>query len=77
MDDFSTQYSREQLIERVRARYDSIDPDEISLGLYLANSDFGAIQSYGRSSDGTQIHAPNLVAKSIRAYSFLDSSVSF
>jgi hypothetical protein len=55
VDDSSTQYTHEQLLERVRARYDSIDPDEISLGLYLVISEFGAIQSFGRSSDGTQI----------------------
>lgn len=55
VDDSSTQYTLEQLIERVRARYDSIDPAEISLGLYLVAGEFGAIQSYGRSPDGTEI----------------------
>jgi hypothetical protein len=55
VDDPSTQYSREQLIERARARYDSIDPDEISLGLYLVVPEFGAVQSYGRSPDGIEI----------------------
>ena len=55
VDESSTQYTLEQLIERTRARYDSIDPDEISLGLYLVIGEFGAIQSYGRSPDGTQI----------------------
>lgn len=55
VDESSTQYTLEQLIERTRDRYDSIDPDEISLGLYLVIGEFGAIQSYGRSPDGTQI----------------------
>jgi hypothetical protein len=55
VDESSTQYTLEQLIERTRARYDSIDPDEISLGLYLVAGEFGTIQSYGRSSDRTQI----------------------
>jgi TIR domain len=55
VDESPTQYTLEQLIERARARYDSIDADEISLGLYLVVSDFGAIQSFGRSPDGTQI----------------------
>lgn len=55
VDESSTQYTLEQLIERTRARYDSIDPDEISLGLYLVIGEFGAIQSYGRSPDGTLI----------------------
>ena len=55
VDDSSTQYTLEQLVERTRARYDSIDPDEISLGLYLVVGEFGAIQSYGRSPDGTLI----------------------
>jgi hypothetical protein len=55
VDESSTQYRLEQLIERTRARYDSIDPEEISLGLYLVAGEFGAIQSYGRSPDGTDI----------------------
>jgi len=55
VDESATQYTLEQLIERTRARYDSIDPDEISLGLYLVTGEFGAIQSYGRSPDGMQI----------------------
>jgi hypothetical protein len=55
VDDASTQYTREQLIERVRDRYDLIEPDEISLGPYLVISEFGVIQSYARSPDGTQI----------------------
>ncbi len=55
VDESSTQYTLEQLIERTRALYDSIDPDEISLGLYLVAGEFGAIQSYGRSPDGTEI----------------------
>ena len=45
VDEPSTQYSREQLIERARARYNSIDPDEISLGLYLVVPEFGAVRS--------------------------------
>jgi hypothetical protein len=55
VDESSTQYTLEQLIERARARDDSIDPDEISLGLYLVVGEFGAVQSYGRSPDGSQI----------------------
>jgi hypothetical protein len=55
VDESSTQYTLEQLIEWTRARYDSIDPEEISLGLYLVAGEFGAIQSYGRSSDGAQV----------------------
>jgi hypothetical protein len=55
VDEPSTQYTLEQLIERTRSRYDSIDPDEISLGLYLVAGEFGAVQSLGRSPDGTQI----------------------
>jgi hypothetical protein len=55
VDEPSTQYSREQLIERARARYNSIDPDEISLGLYLVVPEFGAVRSYGRSPDGIEI----------------------
>lgn len=55
VDEPSTQYTLEQLIERARARYDSLDPDEISLGLYLVVGEFGAVQSYGRSPDGSQI----------------------
>lgn len=55
VDESSTQYTLEQLTERARVRDDSIDPDEISLGLYLVIGEFGAIQSYGRSPDGTQV----------------------
>jgi TIR domain len=55
VDDASTQYTLEELIKRVRDRYDSVDPDEISLGLYLAVSGFGAIQSYGFTPDGNQV----------------------
>jgi hypothetical protein len=55
VDDSSTQYTREELIKQARDRYDSVDPDEISLGLYLAVSGFGAIQSYGLTQDGIQI----------------------
>jgi len=55
VEESSTQYTLEQLIERTRARYDLIDPDEISLGLYLVVDEFGAIQSYGPSPDGTQV----------------------
>ena len=54
-EESSTHYTLEQLIEQSRSRYDSIDPDEISLGLYLVVGEFGAIQSYGRSPDGTQV----------------------
>jgi hypothetical protein len=55
VDEPSTQYSREQFLERIRQRYDSVDPDEIDLGLYLVSGEFGAIQSFGRSADGTQV----------------------
>lgn len=55
VDESSTQYTLEELIERARDRYDSIDPDEISLGLYLVVSELSAVQSYGRSPDGSQI----------------------
>ena len=55
VDDSSTQYTCEELIKRVRALYDSVDPDEISLGLYLSVSGFGAVQSYGLSPDGIQV----------------------
>jgi hypothetical protein len=55
VDESSTQYTLGQIIERTRARYDSIDPEEISLGLYLVAGEFGAIQSYGLSPDGTEI----------------------
>ena len=40
VDEPATQYMREQLVQRVQARYDSIDPDEISLGLYLSYRSF-------------------------------------
>jgi len=55
--DCSTTYSREELIGHVRDRYDSVDPDQISLGLYLAASEFRALRSFGRSEDGTQIRS--------------------
>jgi hypothetical protein len=55
VDDSSTQYTRKELIKQVQDRYDSVDPDEISLGLYLAVSGFGAIQSYGFTPDGIQV----------------------
>lgn len=53
--DTSEPYTREEFIEQVRARYDSADPDGIGLGLYVVVTEFGVIQSFGRSQDGTQI----------------------
>lgn len=53
--DPATSYSLEDLIGHVRDRYDTIDPRQISLGLYLSVNEFGAIQSFARSEDGTQI----------------------
>lgn len=51
----STSYSLEELVGHVRNRYETVDPKQISLGLYLAVNEFGAIHSFGRSEDGTEI----------------------
>lgn len=53
--DTSSPYTREELIEQSRARYGSANPEEIGLGLYVVVTEFGAIQSFERSQDGTQI----------------------
>lgn len=53
----STTYTREELIGYVKDRYDNVDPDQVSLGLYLSIPEFGAIRSFGRTDDGTQIQS--------------------
>lgn len=53
--DPSTSYSLEELVNHVRNRYESVDPKQVSLGLYLSVTEFGAIQSFARSKDGTEI----------------------
>jgi hypothetical protein len=62
----SMQYTLEQLIEQTRSRHDSIDPVEISLGLYLVVGEFGAIQSYGRSPDGTKVTSFTIAEQVLR-----------
>lgn len=53
----SVSYSMEDLLGHVQERYDriTVDPVQISLGLYLLSNGFGALQSFSRSQDGIEI----------------------
>jgi hypothetical protein len=55
--DPSTNYSLDELIGHVQDRYDrtTIDPKQISLGLDLSVTEFGAISSFARSEDGARV----------------------
>lgn len=55
VNDSDHSYTAEELIEHVRAKYNAFASEEIRLGLYLAVSEFGAIQTYRLSDDGTEI----------------------
>lgn len=55
--DPSTNYSLDELVGHVRDRYDrtTVDAKQISLGLDLSVTEFGAISSFARSEDGARV----------------------
>jgi TIR domain len=55
--DGSHTYTSDELIEEVRLHEDTVDPQQVRLGLYLSIAEFGAIQGWKPSEDGLDIES--------------------
>ena len=61
-----TQYSNEELIGHVQARYPEFAATSIRLGLYLSVSEFGVIRSFRRSDDGLDVESFTIAEQALK-----------
>jgi len=62
----ATQYSNEELIGHVQARYPGSPATSIRLGLYLSVTEFGVIRSFKRSDDGLDVESFTIAEQALK-----------